>query len=73
MKPYFLILSASGGAGHLRAASALAQAASTFDPLFIAEARPSTFDAGADLNARDVEHATRIIEGTARSMGIQVK
>jgi processive 1,2-diacylglycerol beta-glucosyltransferase len=31
-QPYFLILSASGGAGHLRAASALAQAASTFDP-----------------------------------------
>lgn len=31
-QPYFLILSASGGAGHLRAASALAEAASTFDP-----------------------------------------
>jgi len=30
--PYFLILSASGGAGHLRAASALSQAASAFDP-----------------------------------------
>lgn len=30
--PYFLILSASGGAGHLRAASALSQAASVFDP-----------------------------------------
>jgi processive 1,2-diacylglycerol beta-glucosyltransferase len=30
-QPYFLILSASGGAGHLRAASALAQAASAFD------------------------------------------
>jgi len=27
----------------------------------------------ADLNARDVEHACRIIEGTARSMGIEVK
>jgi len=26
-----------------------------------------------DLNARDVEHATRIIAGTARSMGIQVE
>ena len=26
-----------------------------------------------DLNARDVAHATRIIEGTARSMGITVK
>jgi large subunit ribosomal protein L11 len=26
----------------------------------------------ADLNARDVEHAARIIEGTARSMGIAV-
>jgi large subunit ribosomal protein L11 len=26
----------------------------------------------ADLNARDVDHAARIIEGTARSMGIQV-
>jgi large subunit ribosomal protein L11 len=26
----------------------------------------------ADLNARDVEHASRIIEGTARSMGIAV-
>src|SRR5262249_31731656 len=25
-----------------------------------------------DLNARDVEHAMRIIEGTARSMGIKV-
>ena len=25
-----------------------------------------------DLNARDMEHATRIIEGTARSMGIEV-
>lgn len=25
-----------------------------------------------DLNARDLEHATRIIEGTARSMGITV-
>lgn len=27
----------------------------------------------ADLNARDVEHAMRIIEGTARSMGIEVR
>jgi large subunit ribosomal protein L11 len=26
----------------------------------------------ADLNARDVDHASRIIEGTARSMGIVV-
>ncbi len=26
----------------------------------------------ADLNARDVEHARRIIEGTARSMGLDV-
>ncbi len=26
----------------------------------------------ADLNARDLEHATRMIEGTARSMGIEV-
>jgi len=26
----------------------------------------------ADLNARDVDHAARIIEGTARSMGIRV-
>ncbi len=26
----------------------------------------------ADLNARDVEHATRMIEGTARSMGLNV-
>ena len=25
-----------------------------------------------DLNARDVDHATRLIEGTARSMGIEV-
>jgi len=25
-----------------------------------------------DLNARDMDHATRIIEGTARSMGIEV-
>ncbi len=27
----------------------------------------------ADLNARDVEHARRLIEGTARSMGIEVE
>jgi large subunit ribosomal protein L11 len=27
----------------------------------------------ADLNARDLEHASRIIEGTARSMGILVQ
>jgi large subunit ribosomal protein L11 len=27
----------------------------------------------ADLNARDLEHATRIIEGTARSMGLSVE
>jgi large subunit ribosomal protein L11 len=26
-----------------------------------------------DLNARDVDHATRIVEGTARSMGIAVE
>ncbi len=26
-----------------------------------------------DLNARDVEHAVRIVEGTARSMGIKVQ
>jgi len=26
----------------------------------------------ADLNAHDLEHATRIIEGTARSMGLTV-
>jgi large subunit ribosomal protein L11 len=26
-----------------------------------------------DLNARDVEHAVKIIEGTARSMGIEVE
>jgi large subunit ribosomal protein L11 len=26
----------------------------------------------ADLNARDAEHAVRMIEGTARSMGIDV-
>jgi large subunit ribosomal protein L11 len=26
----------------------------------------------ADLNARDVEHARRLVEGTARSMGIEV-
>lgn len=25
-----------------------------------------------DMNARDVEHACRVVEGTARSMGIQV-
>ncbi len=25
-----------------------------------------------DLNARDIEHAKRMIEGTARSMGIEV-
>ena len=28
---------------------------------------------GADLNARDAEHARRMIEGTARSMGITVE
>ena len=27
----------------------------------------------ADLNARDVEHAKRMIEGTARSMGLKVE
>jgi large subunit ribosomal protein L11 len=27
----------------------------------------------ADLNARDVEHAVRIVEGTARSMGLAVE
>lgn len=27
----------------------------------------------ADLNARDLEHATRMIEGTARSMGLEVE
>ena len=27
----------------------------------------------ADLNARDVEHAVRMIEGTARSMGLNVE
>lgn len=27
----------------------------------------------ADLNARDMEHATRMIEGTARSMGLEVE
>jgi large subunit ribosomal protein L11 len=27
----------------------------------------------ADLNARDLDHATRIVEGTARSMGISVE
>jgi large subunit ribosomal protein L11 len=27
----------------------------------------------ADLNARDVEHAARMVEGTARSMGITVE
>jgi large subunit ribosomal protein L11 len=26
----------------------------------------------ADLNASDVEHARRMVEGTARSMGIEV-
>jgi large subunit ribosomal protein L11 len=26
-----------------------------------------------DLNARDIEHACRIIAGTARSMGVDVK
>ncbi len=26
-----------------------------------------------DLNARDVDHATRIIEGTARSLGLTVE
>jgi large subunit ribosomal protein L11 len=28
---------------------------------------------GPDLNARDGEHARRMIEGTARSMGITVE
>ena len=27
----------------------------------------------ADLNARDLEHATRLIAGTARSMGVEVE
>jgi large subunit ribosomal protein L11 len=27
----------------------------------------------ADLNARDMEHACRIIAGTARSMGVDIK
>jgi large subunit ribosomal protein L11 len=27
----------------------------------------------ADLNARDLEHARSMIEGTARSMGIEVE
>ena len=27
----------------------------------------------ADLNARDLEHATRMIEGTARSMGLEIE
>ena len=27
----------------------------------------------ADLNARDLEHARRLVEGTARSMGIEVE
>jgi large subunit ribosomal protein L11 len=27
----------------------------------------------ADLNARDLDHATRMIEGTARSMGLEVE
>ena len=27
----------------------------------------------ADLNARDADHAERMIEGTARSMGIEVE
>ena len=27
----------------------------------------------ADLNARDIEHARRLIEGTARSMGLEVE
>jgi len=27
----------------------------------------------ADLNARDLDHACRMIEGTARSMGIEVE
>ena len=27
----------------------------------------------ADLNARDMEHACRVIAGTARSMGIEIK
>jgi large subunit ribosomal protein L11 len=26
-----------------------------------------------DLNARDIEHATRIVAGTARSMGLTVE
>ena len=27
----------------------------------------------ADLNARDLDHARRMIEGTARSMGLEVE
>ena len=27
----------------------------------------------ADLNARDIEHACRVIAGTARSMGVEIK
>jgi large subunit ribosomal protein L11 len=26
----------------------------------------------ADLNARDIDHAKRMVEGTARSMGLEV-
>ena len=26
-----------------------------------------------DLNARDLEHACRVIAGTARSMGVEIK
>jgi len=27
----------------------------------------------ADLNARDLDHARRLIEGTARSMGLEIE
>lgn len=38
-----------------------------------AQVRQIATDKLADLNARDLDHAVRIIEGTARSMGITVE
>ena len=38
-----------------------------------AQAREIAEKKMADLNANDIEAATKIIEGTARNMGIEVK
>ena len=38
-----------------------------------AQVRQIASDKFPDLNARDVDHAMRIIEGTARSLGLAVE